>query len=84
MSGTDSLKTYRGNCHCGNFVFEIQTPEITSVTACNCSICVRKAYLWVFPGRDNYKVVKGDEDSLTSYAFAGKNMDHKVSDSCKL
>lgn len=71
-------KTYRGNCHCGAFVFEMDAPEIKSVGECNCSICHRKAYLWVFPGKDNFRVVKGGVDQLTSYTFGSKKMEHKV------
>lgn len=71
-------KTYRGNCHCGAFVYEAECPEIKEVTSCNCSICVRKGYLWVFPGKDNFRFVKGDADGLTGYEFGQKMINHKV------
>lgn len=74
------LKNYRGNCHCGAFVFELQTPEITTVGYCNCAICVRKGYLEVFPGPDNFQFVKGNEDDLTAYSFGEKKIIHKVND----
>lgn len=35
------LKTYKGNCHCGNFKFSIKIPEVKKVRSCNCSICTR-------------------------------------------
>jgi hypothetical protein len=47
---TPELKTYYGNCHCGAFKFNLKLLEIASVTSCNCSICFRKDYKWVFPG----------------------------------
>ena len=76
------LKTYRGNCHCGAFVFEIDVPEIKVVKECNCSICTRKAYLHVRPGKDNFRVVKGDVDGLSSYTFGAKKIEHKFCGSC--
>jgi hypothetical protein len=74
-----ALKTYRGNCHCCAFVYEVDLPEIKSVGECNCSICYKKAYLWLFPNdSSNYRVVKGDENDLAEYAFGPKTTLHKV------
>lgn len=74
-----SETTYRANCHCGKFVYEVTLPEpLTKAFACNCSICVRKGYVFAFPpeGTD-IKVVKGSEDELSSYVF-GEKYQHKV------
>jgi hypothetical protein len=76
------LKTYRGNCHCGAFVYEVQLPEIKSAGQCNCSICTKKGYLWAFPSSDHFKVIKGDESELQGYQFAGKNLTHKFCPTC--
>jgi hypothetical protein len=75
---TSELKTYRGNCHCGAFVYEVKLPEIKGVGQCNCSICTKKGYLWVFPSTENFKIVKGAESDLTEYQFGVKNLTHKV------
>lgn len=76
---TEPLRTYRGNCHCGAFVYEVQVPEIKSVFECNCSICHKKGYLWVFPGgAGDFRVVKGSDDALTGYSFGPKKLVHKV------
>lgn len=77
MSAESPLKTYRGNCHCGAFVYEVELPEIKAVSTCNCSICSKKGYLWVKPSE--IKVVKGSEDALTAYTFASNTFYHKVS-----
>ncbi|KAK3347015.1 Mss4-like protein [Lasiosphaeria hispida] len=77
---TQPLKTYRGNCHCGAFVYEVELPEIKAVSACNCSICTKKGYLWVKPSE--IKVVKGDEDALTGYTFGSKTFYHKFCPTC--
>ncbi|KAJ7052730.1 Mss4-like protein, partial [Mycena amicta] len=44
-------KTYHGNCHCGNIKFTVTLPapiEETGLNACDCSICTKKGYLFVF------------------------------------
>ncbi|KID92432.1 glutathione-dependent formaldehyde-activating GFA [Metarhizium guizhouense ARSEF 977] len=72
------LRTYRGNCHCKAFVYEVQLPEIKAVKQCNCSICHKKGYLWVLAQETgHFKVVKGGEDTLSSYTFNTKNRIHK-------
>lgn len=74
------LRVYRGNCHCGTFVYEIEVPEIKSVFECNCSICCKKAYIWLRLDSDTgIKVVKGTKDALTEYTFGPKKIRHKVS-----
>lgn len=70
------VKTYRGNCHCGAFVFEVDAPEIVTGSDCNCSICTKRAYLWLVPEKPI--VVVKDEGKLVGYRFASKNMDHQV------
>lgn len=76
-------RTYRGNCHCGDFVYIIAgVDEITEVTECNCSICLKKGYLLFFPGDDaQFTLVKGSEDALASYTFGTAALSHKVSQS---
>lgn len=60
MSATNPpTKKYRGNCHCGAFVFELDVPEIKSVSDCDCSICHKKGYLWLRP--ENPPTVVKDE-----------------------
>jgi len=81
MSDTEQpTKKYRGNCHCGAFVYEVEAPEITSVSDCNCSICYKQAYLWLVPGKP-LTVVK-DEGKLVHYSFGTKNMDHQFCGNC--
>ncbi|KAM5352930.1 hypothetical protein ACJ41O_005652 [Fusarium nematophilum] len=76
-------KSYRGNCHCGAFVYEIDLPEIKTVNECNCSICTKKGYMWLFPGGlDSLKVIKGAKEDLTNYTFAKGNLHHKFCPHC--
>lgn len=74
-----ALRTYRGNCHCGAFVYEAELPEITTVTECSCSICRKKGYLSVSTNEEkHFRVVKGSLDALSEYTFGAKKLRHKV------
>lgn len=54
-------------------------PEITTVSECDCSICVKKGYLFVFTGvAKNFTMVKGSLDDMVTYKFGGNNLEHKV------
>jgi len=74
------LKTYRGNCHCGAFVYEVEAPEITSAGDCNCSICYKRGYLWLVPKKP-LTIVK-DEGKLVGYSFGSKALDHQFCGGC--
>lgn len=71
------MKIYRGNCHCGGFIFEAKVAQLNSATECNCSICAKKGYLWFSPS-EPINVVKGD-GSLKEYTFGPGKMIHMVS-----
>ena len=76
MAEEQPLKTYRGNCHCGAFIYELKVPEIKTANECNCSLCRKKGYLFTFPG-ESMTVVKGD-GTLKKYTFNEGNTQHKV------
>ncbi|KAJ7912435.1 Mss4-like protein [Mycena leptocephala] len=86
MSESPQPIQYRGNCHCGAFKFIYNAPEIKQAFACNCSICSKfpkRLYLWAFPSKDDFKVVKGDENStLKSYEFGKRTLVHKFCPTC--
>lgn len=74
-----SRETYRGNCHCTAFVYEVTLPKIAEVQTCSCSICIRKGYMWIWPSQEDFKVVKGDGlDILAGYKFNLGATEHKV------
>ncbi|RFU78542.1 glutathione-dependent formaldehyde-activating enzyme [Trichoderma arundinaceum] len=76
-------RTYRGNCHCGAFVYEIDLPELDTVIDCDCSFCSRKGHLYVQTSEDaNFRVVKGSEEKLTSYTFGAASKIHKFCPKC--
>ncbi|KAF9881821.1 glutathione-dependent formaldehyde-activating enzyme [Colletotrichum karsti] len=82
MTPDEPKQTYRGNCHCKAFVYEVQLPEIKSVSQCNCSVCTKKGTLWVLPSPDDFRVVKGAVSDLSSYNFASGQMTHKFCGNC--
>ncbi|KAK3955449.1 Mss4-like protein [Pseudoneurospora amorphoporcata] len=83
-SETQLLKYYRGNCHCGSFIFTLLVPEIVSAESCNCSICRKKGYLWVIPDTTKghkFEVVK-DEGKLTEYVTGPRGTKHNFCSEC--
>ncbi|RDA93757.1 hypothetical protein CP533_0216 [Ophiocordyceps camponoti-saundersi (nom. inval.)] len=83
-TSSEKLCTYRGNCHCGRYVYEAELPEIKSLYDCNCSICTKKGYLGVFVGAADgaFRVIKGSDEDLSSYTFGPKNWLHKFCSTC--
>ena len=81
MSTTEN-KTYVGHCHCGAYKFTLTRPPVTSVTACNCSICSRNAYLYIdVPEGSTFKVERG-ADKLTRYTFGSAKWVHDFCQKC--
>ena len=66
---TERIITYKGNCHCGRYRFEIDAPEITSAITCDCAMCVKKGYLWIIPEREAFRVIR-DDSYLTEFQSA--------------
>ena len=68
----DNVKTYTGACQCGAVGFVVKTPPLSAVEIKedNCSICVRRAAISVYPDRD--QVVFSGRDNTTAYAFGRK------------
>lgn len=77
------LGTYNGNCHCGAVTFTVRIPSLTeqTVTNCNCSICVRNGYHWVFPQREDIVFHTG-VDNLSEFRFASKVGVHRFCKTC--
>ncbi|APR83359.1 Gfa-like protein [Minicystis rosea] len=73
-------KTYTGGCHCGKVRFEVET-EVSSVIACNCSICQKTGTLLTFVPVDKFKLLSG-EDSLADYQFNKHVIHHLFCTTC--
>lgn len=68
------MKTYHGSCHCGVVSYEVEA-EFTEGMTCNCSHCKRKGMLLTFVPKAQFALKTG-EDSLTTYHFNKKQIDH--------
>ena len=73
-------KTYTGGCHCGEVRFEVTT-DLSSVVACNCSICQKRGALWSFVPAEHFALRAGDED-LKDYQFGKKTIHHLFCAQC--
>lgn len=70
MSDTKApTQTYKASCHCGAFAYTVKTPsldhESTEVVRCNCSICMRNGYLFVYVPNDEVTFTSGQLEGLT-------------------
>jgi len=78
-------KVYTGRCHCGDVKFTVAIPPLetgaTKVNKCNCSICVKKGYLHIYPLRTDVKFIRG-KGKLATYTFAKQNIQHKFCPTC--
>lgn len=68
------MKTYRGGCHCRRVRFEVQT-DLTSASACNCSICTKKGALHHSLPAERFTLLRG-ESELTLYQFGTQTARH--------
>jgi hypothetical protein len=72
----DGEQVYTGSCHCGAVTMAVASKPLdetysSRVTECNCSICERNGYAWIYPTREQV-VLSGDEANIGEYAFQHK------------
>ena len=63
----NEAKTYKGSCHCGRVLFEIDTTLDTAIR-CNCSLCVRRGAVMLRAPQEAFRLLAGEEH-LTLYQF---------------
>ena len=59
---------YKGGCHCGAIVFQVEAPERIECKECNCSICAKSGYLHLIVPKSRFKLLQG-ETELVTYIF---------------
>jgi len=74
------VQTYTGGCHCGRVRFAV-TADLERVSACNRSICTRKAYLHLIVRRDRFRMLAG-EDDLATHQFGTRTARHHFCRQC--
>ncbi|KAI1102734.1 hypothetical protein F4804DRAFT_312075 [Jackrogersella minutella] len=58
----ENAKVYTGGCHCGAITIALKSKPIDStydekLLECDCSICIRNAYLWIYPSKSQVTIV---------------------------
>ena len=79
------MKTYSGNCHCGNVSFSFDHDEaITSGVRCNCSICVRIGAIMsdFLIAPEKLTINLKEKDTLGLYEFDNKVAHHYFCNIC--
>lgn len=71
---------YKGGCHCGKIVFEVEG-DLDSVVECNCSICAQRGYLLWFVDRQKLKLLTRESD-LSTYTFNTHKIKHRFCSVC--
>ncbi|KAI0428682.1 glutathione-dependent formaldehyde-activating, GFA [Xylaria sp. FL1042] len=82
-SASPSQETYNANCHCGTVRFSVITQDLktSKIVSCNCSICTKNGYLFVYPKREDVVFASG-ESHMTSYRFGNLKKPHKFCSMC--
>ncbi len=73
-------KTYAGGCHCGSVRYEVKT-DLGQVVACNCSICTKRGFLWIFAKPQQFTLKKG-ADGQAEYLFNKHIIHHLFCKKC--
>jgi hypothetical protein len=79
-----STSVHPASCHCGTIQYTITfSPPLSAqkVGSCNCTICTKNGYLFLYPRRQDVTVHKGEE-SLKSYQFGKKQLLHRFCGEC--
>ena len=75
---------YKGGCHCQTVRFEVKLEkplELTTITACNCSMCEKTAYLHLIIPKSDMKLLC-DLGKLSNYQFNKKIAKHYFCKQC--
>lgn len=72
--------TRTGSCHCGAVRYEVDT-DLSSVIACNCSMCARSGTLLSFVPAERFRLLSGEEN-LRDYQFNRRVIHHLFCATC--
>ncbi|KAF3040647.1 hypothetical protein E8E11_007975 [Didymella keratinophila] len=80
----NSTSVHTASCHCGTIQYTITlSPPLSTqkVGSCNCTICTKNGYLFLYPRRQDVVIHKG-ENALKSYQFGEKQLLHTFCAEC--
>jgi len=75
-----STSHYRGQCHCGAVAFEVAA-ELTGLEVCNCTLCVRTAYIHWYVEPESFRLLSG-ESALRTYRWGTGRAAHHFCGQC--
>ncbi|KAF0331916.1 glutathione-dependent formaldehyde-activating gfa [Colletotrichum asianum] len=80
----ESLATFQGNCHCGANRYEVLLPALPQLVICDCSLCAKKGYVWIYDAEDKLRITRGcNSELLTSYTSnSGEALQHEFCANC--
>jgi hypothetical protein len=68
LSTIMATRSYQGHCHCGQYRYKIDVPEITSARSCSCEICRKIGYLTATVPKECFGVTRSSEP-LVTYSY---------------
>lgn len=74
------MRTYKGGCHCGAVVYEVDL-ALEHAVSCNCSICSKRGLLLAFAPAERFRLLAG-EDALSDYRFNTHKISHVFCKTC--
>jgi len=74
------MPLHRGSCHCGLVKFKIQS-EITELTTCDCSICIKKNAVMTKIHESAFELLS-DWDDVSEYNWNTKTARHFFCKKC--
>ena len=82
-SPAQDLTSYHGSCHCGTVTFTVRNLSLLHhpLSRCNCSICSRNGYLFIYPKKVDVDFHTG-YDSMIPYSFGNNTGTHKFCSTC--
>ncbi len=80
MTGTDTVTSYTGGCHCGAVRYRVAL-KLDGALACNCSICSKTGTMLAFAPAERFQLLSGAE-ALTDYQFGKRRLHHLFCSRC--
>ena len=74
------MPTYRGSCHCGAIRYEVDG-ELDDLDVCNCSICVRSAYIHWGVDPEHFRLLT-PWSAIGTYEFGTRTAKHHFCRTC--
>eukprot|EP00871_Galdieria_phlegrea_P003841 jgi/Galph1/4458/GphlegSOOS_G3114.1 len=78
----ETIIWHKGQCHCGNFQFEVEAPKGFVAIDCDCSVCVAKGILHLMVPAEKLRLTSDCRNPITTYQFNTKVAKHTFCSVC--